>query len=124
MYKVTLRKTSRIRRKIKIRKDVTKNVLLPRLSLFRSNKYVYAQIIDDQTGKTLVSATSFIGKKAAEKGAKKGTKTEQSFEVGKVIAKKALGKGIKQVAFDRNGFRFHGRVKKLAEGAREGGLQI
>ena len=90
MYKVKLRKTKRIRRKIKIRKDVVKNVDRPRLSLFRSNKYIYAQIIDNITGKTLVSAASFLGKKHTKKAAKKTTKTEDAFNTGKELAKKAL----------------------------------
>lgn len=119
MTKVTLRKTNRIKRKIRIRKQTVGNTARPRLSVFRSNKYIYAQIIDDADGKTLLGAGHIAAKKADKK-----TKTEQAYQIGKVLAKKALEKGITKVSFDRNGYKFHGRVKNLAEGAREGGLQL
>ena len=86
----------------------------PRLSVFRSNKFIYAQVIDDTTGKTLVSASDM---KVA-----KGKKTDRSLDIGKEIAKLAIAKGIKTVVFDRNGFKYTGRVKALADSAREGGL--
>jgi len=89
----------------------------PRLSVFRSNKGIYAQIIDDRVGKTLLSASTLD--KDVEN---KGTKSEQSKAVGELIAKKAQDAGINTVVFDRNGYRYHGRVKALAEGARAGGL--
>ena len=88
---------------------------MPRLTVFRSLKYVYAQIIDDVTGVTLASAKSVLSK---------GTKSEEAFEAGKELAKKAVEKKIKEVVFDRNGYRYHGRVKSLADGAREGGLKF
>jgi large subunit ribosomal protein L18 len=92
---------------------------LPRLSVFKSNKEIYAQLIDDKEGKTLVSASS------REKGVDaKGTKTEVSAAVGKAIAAKAIAAGIENIVFDRNGFVYHGRVKALADGAREGGLKF
>lgn len=99
----------------------TKGALLrPRLSVFRSNKTIYAQIIDDQKSKTLVAATSLkLGKEA-----QKLTKTEQAFKTGQLLAKKALKAKIKKVIFDRRGYKYHGRVKALAEGAREGGLKF
>ncbi len=89
----------------------------PRLNVFRSDRYIYAQIIDDTAGSTLVAASS--GKLKNNK-----TKTEQAKEVGKQLAKEALEKGIKAVVFDRGGYRYHGRVRALAEGAREGGLEF
>jgi large subunit ribosomal protein L18 len=91
----------------------------PRLAVYRSNKDIYAQIIDDGTGTTLVSASS------REKGFKsKGKKVEMSAKVGKQLAEKALGAGITSVVFDRGGYLYHGRVKALADGAREGGLKF
>ncbi len=92
---------------------------MPRLSVYKSNKEIYAQLIDDKNGKTLVSASS------REKGVDaKGTKTEVSTAVGKAIAAKAIAAGIENIVFDRNGFVYHGRVKALADGAREGGLKF
>ncbi len=92
----------------------------PRLSVFRSNKEIYAQIIDDTTGKTLAAASS--RDKALSK--LKGTKSELAAEVGKALAKKALDAGVETIAFDRGGYQYHGRVKSLADGAREGGLKF
>lgn len=92
---------------------------LPRLSVYKSNKEIYAQLIDDKEGKTLASASS------REKGVDaNGTKSEVSAAVGKAIAAKALAAGIENIVFDRNGFVYHGRVKALADGAREGGLKF
>jgi large subunit ribosomal protein L18 len=102
-----------------IRKGLTGTTERPRLSVFRSNKGIYAQVIDDVNGKTLASASSLIDKVATTVN-----KSEQSKEVGKLIAQKALAAGINQVVFDRNGYLYHGRVKSLAEGAREGGLNF
>jgi len=112
-------KTAR-RAKIKrrIRKKITGTSATPRLSVFRSNKQIYAQIIDDSTGKTLVSAGSFKNKAA------KGTKSEIAAVVGKEVAEKAKKAGIETVVFDRNGYLYHGRVKSLADSAREGGLRL
>ena len=103
-----------------IRKNLSGSTERPRLSVFRSNKGIYAQIIDDVTGKTLVSASSLSKDFKAEKG----TKIDQSSAVGKLVAEKAVAAGIKDVVFDRNGYLYHGRVKSLAEGAREGGLNF
>ena len=102
-----------------IRKRLSGSAERPRLSVFRSNKGIYAQIIDDNTGKTLVSASS-----SSKDFSAKGTKVEQSKAVGKAVAEKALAAGINQVVFDRNGYLYHGRVKSLAEGAREAGLNF
>jgi large subunit ribosomal protein L18 len=100
-----------------IRKRITGSPERPRLSVFRSNKGIYAQIIDDNDGKTLVAASSSEKDFSAN-----GTKIDQSKEVGKKVAEKAIAAGIKEVVFDRNGYLYHGRVKSLAEGAREAGL--
>jgi large subunit ribosomal protein L18 len=102
-----------------IRKSLSGSTERPRLSVFRSNKGIYAQIIDDVTGKTLVSASSLSKEFSA-----KGNKIEQSVAVGKLVAEKAIAAGIKDVVFDRNGYLYHGRVKSLADGAREGGLNF
>ncbi|MGB2554208.1 MAG: 50S ribosomal protein L18 [Flavobacteriaceae bacterium] len=91
----------------------------PRMSVFRSNKEIYAQVIDDTKGVTIAAASSQDKELKAE-----GTKTQIAAEVGKSIAKKAIEKGISEVAFDRGGNLYHGRVKSLAEGAREGGLKF
>ena len=102
-----------------IRKRLTGSAERPRLSVYRSNKGIYAQIIDDTTGKTLVSASS-----VAKDFAANGNKSEQSKAVGKTVAEKAIAAGISQVVFDRNGYLYHGRVKSLADGAREAGLNF
>lgn len=109
----------RLRIKRRVRGKISGSAELPRLSVFKSNKEIYAQLIDDKSGKTLVAASS------REKGVDaKGTKSEVSANVGKAIAEKAKAVGIEKVVFDRNGFVYHGRVKALADGAREGGLQF
>ncbi|RZK47123.1 MAG: 50S ribosomal protein L18 [Pedobacter sp.] len=100
-----------------IRKRLTGSENRPRLSVFRSNKGIYAQIINDVTGNTLASASTL-----SKDFAGKGNKIEQSIAVGKLIAEKAIAAGVKEVVFDRNGYLYHGRIKSLAEGAREGGL--
>jgi large subunit ribosomal protein L18 len=102
-----------------IRKSLSGSAARPRLSVYRSNKGIYAQIIDDVTGKTLVSASSLSKEFSAS-----GTKSDQSAAVGKLVAEKAVAAGIKDVVFDRNGYLYHGRVKSLADGAREGGLNF
>lgn len=93
-----------------------------RLSVFRSNKSIYAQIIDDEQGKTLVAACEKDLKEIGKD--KKITKTQKAKMVGELVAKKATAKGIKEVRFDRRSYRYHGRVRALAEGAREGGLDF
>lgn len=110
----------RQRIKNSIRKKVSGTPARPRLSVFRSNTGIYAQLIDDASGKTLAGASSMI----KEIKAAAGTKTDKSKLVGMEIAKRAKEKGIETVVFDRNGFQYHGRVKALAEGAREGGLKF
>lgn len=100
-----------------IRKRLSGSENRPRLSVYRSNKGIYAQIINDETGKTIVAASSLSKDFNAN-----GNKSEQSAAVGKLVAEKAIAAGVKEVVFDRNGYLYHGRVKSLAEGAREGGL--
>jgi len=112
-----------IARKIKVRAKLKKFSNRLRLSVFRSNKYIYAQIIDDKKGETLVSASEKDIKAKSEKRKAKN-KIETAFEIGQIIAQKALKKKIKQVYFDRGGYKYHGRVKALAKGAREGGLEF
>jgi len=114
---------SKVEKRQKIKRRVRRNIFgtetKPRLSVYRSNKEIYAQIIDDNSGVTLASASS------REKGVNvEGTKSEVSASVGKVLAAKAVAKGIETVVFDRNGFVYHGRIKALADGAREGGLKF
>jgi large subunit ribosomal protein L18 len=110
----------RYRIKKRIRKIVSGTAERPRLNVFRSNKQIYAQLIDDLSGQTLMAVSS-LNKDFA--GAK-GTKIEIALKVGKAIAEKAIALGITSVAFDRNGYLYHGRVKQLAEAAREGGLKF
>ncbi len=105
-----------IRRK-RVRSRVTGTEQRPRLSVFKANRHIYSQLIDDATGKTLVSASS-------QEIKSKGKKSDLAKEVGKLTASKALAKKIKTVKFDRGGFAYHGRIKALAEGAREGGLEF
>ncbi len=103
--------------KARIRKNVSGTAEKPRLTVFRSNAQIYAQIIDDVKGVTIASASS-LGSKD------KVSKSEQAANVGKLVAKNALEAGIKEVVFDRNGYLYHGRVKQLADAAREGGLKF
>lgn len=106
-----------IRRKLRTRRKVRAAAAeRPRLSVFRSSKHIYAQIIDDTTGTTLAAASS--------SALKTGTKTDTAAAVGRALAEAAAAKGVKQVVFDRAGYKYHGRVKALAEAAREGGLDF
>lgn len=106
--------------KYKLRKRITGTAESPRLSVFRSNTEIYAQLIDDKAGKTILAVGS------VDKSIKsaKATKSEKAKLVGKTIAEKAVANGISSVVFDRNGFLYHGRIKSLADGAREGGLKF
>ncbi len=110
----------RLRIRRRIRKVVTGTAQKPRLSVFRSNKEIYAQLIDDVNQTTLLSYSS----RNKEMEASKGTKSDKSYQVGQGLAKLAAEKGITEVCFDRGGYLYHGRVKQLAEGAREGGLKF
>lgn len=113
------KKSQKEKRKTRVRIKIRGTAKKPRLSVFRSHQTIYAQIINDEQGKTLVSASE-----KEIKSKKNKTKTERAKLVGETLAKKALKKEIKQVIFDRGPYRYHGRVKALAEGAREGGLKF
>ena len=106
----------RIKIKFRIRKKIVGTAERPRLSVFRSNKQIYAQVINDKAGVTLAAASSL--------GFEKMNKTEQAKKVGLLLAEKAKAAGVESVVFDRNGYLYHGRVQSLADGAREGGLNF
>ena len=108
--------SSRDRRRKRIRAKISGTSSRPRLSVFKSNAFIYAQLIDDENGKTLAASSSLKSEK--------GTKTELAEKVGGEIAKLAKAKGISKVVFDRGGFNYTGRVRSLAEGARKGGLEF
>ena len=111
---------NRLKIKRRIRKVVSGTESRPRLAVFRSNKEIYAQIVDDVNGKTIIAASS----RDKDISSTKGTKTEIAALVGKSVAEKALKSGIDSISFDRGGYQYHGRVKSLADGAREGGLKF
>ena len=116
-YKQTkLRQEHRLRRKQRVRKKVTGTALRPRLSLFRSAKHLYAQVIDDATGNTMACVSSF------EKGNHRSANVEASAELGKILAERCQAKKITTIVFDKTGSQYHGRVKAFADGARAGGL--
>jgi len=118
---MALSKTERRQRiKHRIRKVVSGTEARPRLAVFRSNKEIYVQLVDDVTGKTLVAASS----RDKEISSEKGTKSEIAALVGKAVAEKAKSAGVETVSFDRGGYLYHGRVKSLADGAREAGLKF
>ena len=119
MFKKEDRREQRQKRHLRVRKKVSGTAERPRLAVYRSEKNIYAQIIDDVKGVTLVSASS-LDKDFEGLGSNK----EAAKKVGQLIAKKALDKGITEVVFDRGGFIYHGRIQELAEGAREAGLQF
>jgi large subunit ribosomal protein L18 len=116
MDKVKIKRQKRERRHKRIRAKIHGTKKVPRLSFFRSNKYVYGQLVDDEKGATLLGVSS--------KSSKGKTQTEQAGEVGKELAKKALAKKVSSVVFDRGGFSYTGKVKAFADGAREGGLKF
>jgi large subunit ribosomal protein L18 len=113
---------SRKRRQRRIRMKISGTAERPRLNVFRSLDHIYAQVIDDVAGRTLVSASTVDKEIAADLDGKK--KREQATIVGKAVARRALDAGIQEVVFDRGGYLYHGRVKALADGAREGGLKL
>ncbi|MCF8364107.1 MAG: 50S ribosomal protein L18 [Prolixibacteraceae bacterium] len=118
---MALTKTERRNRiKSRVRKIVTGTTERPRLSVFRSNKEIYAQVIDDMNKTTLVAASSTEKEVASQNG----SKSEKAAMVGELVAKKATAAGIENVVFDRNGYLYHGRVKQLADAARKGGLKF
>ena len=119
MVKKPDKNTARLKRHARVRKKISGTAAPPRLNVFRSTKHIYAQLIDDVAGVTLASASSM------EKGFEGfGGNKEAAKKVGMAIARKAQEKGISEIVFDRSGYIYHGRVKELAEGAREGGLKF
>ena len=116
--KLKIKRQMRANRQKRIRAKISGTAKHPRLNVYRSLKHIFAQLIDDTAGKTIVSASDF------EIKAKKGKPTDKAKAVGLLIAKKAQEKQISQAVFDRAGFKFHGRIKAVAEGAREGGLKF
>jgi large subunit ribosomal protein L18 len=120
--KTNARDTARLKRKKRIRKKVEGSEQRPRLTVFRSDKHIYAQIVNDESGATMVSAST-LSPEYKEMEAVKG-KVGSAKRVGELIARKALEKGIAKVVFDRNGFIYHGRVQALADAAREKGLDF
>ncbi len=120
MIKKDSRKSLRTKRHLRIRNKISGTASIPRLNVFRSNKNIYAQIIDDTKGVTLVSASSIDKELKFDNGSNK----DAAAKVGALIGKRAAEKGITQVVFDRGGYLFHGRVKALADAAREAGLKF
>jgi len=120
------KKINKERRHRRIRAKVQGTKIRPRLSVFRSNQHVYAQLIDDERGVTLAAASDLELEKLKKEGKEKESKTKSDLarEVGQLIAEKARKQGIKEIVFDRGGFSYHGRVKLVAEGARQGGLKF
>ncbi len=122
MGKTSPRLKARLRRKRRVRAKIAGTANKPRMSVFRSSKHIYAQVIDDVKGHTLVAASDLSPQLRDEvKGLKKA---EKARAVGKLVASRCKELGIENVVFDRNGFIFHGRIKEVAEGAREGGLKL
>ena len=117
MQLTKLKRRKRIHQRV--RKKIRGTAQRPRLNVFRSNKYIYVQLIDDENGHTIASASSYEAAVAND-----GNKADQAKEVGKLIAERAKAAGIERALFDRGGYLYHGRVKSLAEGAREGGLNL
>jgi large subunit ribosomal protein L18 len=116
------KEATRIKRKIGVRKKANGDVERPRLSVFRSARHIYAQVIDDMAGKTLVQASTLD--KSIRDAVKGKKKADAAKEVGKAVAERAKKAGVAKVVFDRNGYRYHGRIAAVADGAREGGLEL
>lgn len=116
------KQAARARRKKSIRKRISGTTERPRLSVFRSSEHIYAQVVDDTSGATLVAASTQSPEIRGERAGKR--KTELATLVGQLVARKCMERNIEAVVFDRNGFIYHGRVKAVAEGAREGGLRF
>lgn len=122
MKRTKTARAARIRRHIRVRRKVEGTPERPRLAVFRSLSHIYAQVVDDRAGRTLVAASDLEPAVRAQVEGKK--KTERAEIVGAVLAQRALEKGVTRVVFDRGGFKYHGRVKALAEAARKGGLEF
>lgn len=117
------RENNRLRRKRRIRKKIIGTPRRPRLSVYKSNKHTYAQVIDDYAGHTIVSAST-VDSELSEELDDEMTKTEQARKVGEAVAERAQEAGVDTVVFDRNGFIYHGRLAAVADGARDGGLEL
>jgi len=115
------KKEKRYRRHRRVRAKIKGTSRIPRLYVFRSNKHIYAQLIDDEKGKTLLSVSD---REIKRKAKSEKRKTASAHEVGQILAKKALEKKFEKIVFDRGGYKYHGRIKALADGAREGGLKF
>ncbi|GAB6907157.1 50S ribosomal subunit protein L18 [Desulfosarcina cetonica] len=111
-----------LKRKIRIRKKIISSAERPRLTIFRSSKHIYGQIVDDTTGTTIVAACS--NEKTVKEQPKFDSKVAKAVFTGKLLAQRAMEKGVKKVVFDRNGFLYHGRIKAFSDGAREAGLDF
>lgn len=122
MGALNLKKRARLKRKKRIRKNLVGTQQRPRLSVFRSSKHIFAQVIDDGNGHTLAAASS-LGKIVKEQPEFESKITVANF-VGKLLGERAIKRGIKKIVFDRNGFLYHGRVKAVSDGAREAGLEF
>lgn len=122
MSSLALKKMARLKRQSRVRKKIRGTSDRPRLNVFKSSRHIYAQLIDDTTGTTIVSASTLLGDVVS--GVSHTGNLEAATKVGEEIAKRALEKDIKAVVFDRNGFLYHGRIKALAEAAREKGLSF
>jgi len=122
MGKLDLKKKARLKRKKRIRKHLVGTQQRPRLNVFRSSKHIYAQVIDDEHGHTLVAASSL--EKIVKEQPEFKSKVAAADFIGKLIGERAIKKGVKKVVFDRGGFLFHGRVKAVSDGAREAGLDF
>jgi large subunit ribosomal protein L18 len=118
------RTAARQKRHARLRLRVAGSTARPRLAVFRSLNHIYAQVIDDATGRTLAAASSLEADMRSAKGTKSSTKSSTAAEVGRLVAERARAAGVGQVVFDRAGFRFHGRIKSLADAAREAGLDF
>ena len=122
MGSLNFKKRARLKRKKRIRKKVVGTEIRPRLCVFRSTRHIYAQIIDDAKGQTLAAASTL--EKTVKESSEMENKMNAATLVGKLLAERAIGKGVKQIVFDRNGFLYHGRVKAVSDGARESGLEF
>ena len=122
MGSLDFRKQARLKRKRRVRKNISGTSERPRLSVFRSKRHIYAQVVDDTIGHTLAAASTLDS--GIANLPKDGGKKAAAAEVGKNLGKRAMEKGVKKVVFDRNGFLYHGRIKAVSDGAREAGLDF
>jgi large subunit ribosomal protein L18 len=122
--RTTANRAARVRRHQRVRRKIRGAAAIPRLAVYRSNRHVYAQLVDDQAGRTLVAASSRETEVSGEGGRDKADKKAAAKAVGTLIARRAKDAGVDRAVFDRGGRLYHGRVRAVAEGAREGGLQI